>query len=448
MKNVSFVAKNGLCTGCGICVSICPRQCVKMIWDEFEDRVAAVDEQKCIDCSLCLKVCPGHKVDFKQLSDTAGYGDKMFTKGIGDFKSLDIFFSTNKNSYRNCTSGGIIRETVAYLLEQGKIDGTVMISGNKNIEFPFHAPSTILYNADEVRKHQVHSTYAPAPLLTILKEVLNDDKKYAIVGLPCHIHAIRNLQFNEKNMKDKFPYLLGLLCSGTPTGKANRYLFEGNKVDTSKIKRVDYRYGKWPKGVVGFTKDDNDSFQVRKMGGIKEQNRLFQMIGIVYMSPYFWRRRCLSCSDFFCKYADIVCGDPWVKNYWKMSENDNLQGGTLTIVRSDEMKRIIDTMLSGDKIRRIKSVEAEDVEATMGVFQEQRLALFKGNKKVASFFNMKFPEYLNSDIKVRSKSVVTSFINGVKARIVLKEKIWSILKYIQFIEESYKFLLRKIGLIK
>jgi coenzyme F420 hydrogenase subunit beta len=66
-KNISWVAKSNLCTGCGTCVPLCPTGAIELIIDEKKGiYVPKVNEEKCTKCGICLKVCPGHEVDFKQ----------------------------------------------------------------------------------------------------------------------------------------------------------------------------------------------------------------------------------------------------------------------------------------------------------------------------------------------------------------------------------------------
>jgi NAD-dependent dihydropyrimidine dehydrogenase PreA subunit len=50
----------GLCTGCGECVEICPVQAVRL-----EGEISVVDEDWCIGCGVCANVCPTGAVQIK-----------------------------------------------------------------------------------------------------------------------------------------------------------------------------------------------------------------------------------------------------------------------------------------------------------------------------------------------------------------------------------------------
>ena len=49
------------CTGCGACVSICPKQAITMRADGEGFLYPVVDGKKCVECSLCEKRCPAGK---------------------------------------------------------------------------------------------------------------------------------------------------------------------------------------------------------------------------------------------------------------------------------------------------------------------------------------------------------------------------------------------------
>lgn len=50
------------CTGCGACVSICPRKAITMQPDEEGFLYPAVNGDLCVECDLCEKRCPAGKV--------------------------------------------------------------------------------------------------------------------------------------------------------------------------------------------------------------------------------------------------------------------------------------------------------------------------------------------------------------------------------------------------
>jgi len=41
------------CTGCGVCVDVCPVEAIKV-----EDDLAKIDAELCTDCAACVDECP------------------------------------------------------------------------------------------------------------------------------------------------------------------------------------------------------------------------------------------------------------------------------------------------------------------------------------------------------------------------------------------------------
>lgn len=44
------------CTGCGICVEVCPQEAIKV------GDIAEVDGEKCTDCGTCVDGCPNEAI--------------------------------------------------------------------------------------------------------------------------------------------------------------------------------------------------------------------------------------------------------------------------------------------------------------------------------------------------------------------------------------------------
>ena len=45
------------CSGCSLCVSVCPKNCISMQEDKDGFLKPIIDNETCIDCGLCLKKC-------------------------------------------------------------------------------------------------------------------------------------------------------------------------------------------------------------------------------------------------------------------------------------------------------------------------------------------------------------------------------------------------------
>jgi NAD-dependent dihydropyrimidine dehydrogenase PreA subunit len=54
--NKIVIIDEGLCVGCGACVSLCPKKILSM--DEKSGKCRVTDESKCDRLRGCVKICP------------------------------------------------------------------------------------------------------------------------------------------------------------------------------------------------------------------------------------------------------------------------------------------------------------------------------------------------------------------------------------------------------
>ena len=55
MNNISDGRGVSTCTGCGACVTVCPKDSIDYGENKFGFLEASVDYKKCIDCGKCKK---------------------------------------------------------------------------------------------------------------------------------------------------------------------------------------------------------------------------------------------------------------------------------------------------------------------------------------------------------------------------------------------------------
>ena len=55
-----------LCSGCGVCVAVCPFDATRLDKSD-EDLVAVIDDVKCKRCGLCVTACPAGAITIKDM---------------------------------------------------------------------------------------------------------------------------------------------------------------------------------------------------------------------------------------------------------------------------------------------------------------------------------------------------------------------------------------------
>ncbi len=63
-KKATAVVTVDLCTGCGICATVCPTSCISIVESELNfNGVSYIDRQRCTGCNICVIDCPWFAIE-------------------------------------------------------------------------------------------------------------------------------------------------------------------------------------------------------------------------------------------------------------------------------------------------------------------------------------------------------------------------------------------------
>lgn len=311
-----------------------------------------IDDARCTDCGVCMSICPG--VDANIHSDILDEGQKSNRNHswLGSFDRLLVGYSTDDAVHRRGSSGGVVTEILVGLLQRRMIDGavvTVMKEGD-----PLWAEPVIARTVSEILEAQ-QSKYCPVPIGTVLGNIKNVPGRYAIVGLPCHMKALRRIQAIDGRLKEKLPYLIGLFCSRTPSFNATKFLLDRKGIDSGRVKTIEYRSGDHHVGHMAVR---------MKNGGVVNVPHLdFHYWGQMFAN-FFIPPRCYLCVDKVAAYADVAVGDNW------SNQLHHPWGTSTVIVRSEKGRSIMD-LLEAEKMVVSKSVDDETIIASQDLVRKQ-----------------------------------------------------------------------------
>lgn len=397
MRNIQPISDSYLCSNCGACKAICPKDAI-ILKSTSIGRLYAYVNKNCINCGLCTKVCPS--IDFHNLHKI--YNNKY----IGEIKNVFTGISTDKTIYNNSQSGGACTAVITYLFDMKLIDGAIvckMIKGN-----PPFARSYIVKSKEELLESQ-KSCYTPVELLSILKYTSNF-KSLAIVGLPCHIQGVESL-IKENKRFNNITYKLGLICDRTLCSTIQDVMLSFYPNMNSRIV--------WRKK--NFT-HNNIYYPYKTAPVVIETESNQYIISNIYrfaLKEMFTPPRCRVCYDKLNTHADIVFGDPW-----DMSSIDWDKGESLIITRTNTGMDIINNM---KKLNLLKIEEKRIEELINGQKISKRI---EDVGSYAKLLNLLFPniesyllyQYDNSSINssMKNKYDILKFIKLEKLN---KQKI-------------------------
>lgn len=349
------IVSTGLCLGCGACVGVCRSE---GLWfpDELGDCVPrrrpggegtdAGDEWAYVGC-------PGRDVDFPTLNQFC-FGGRPRNPMLGHWRSLWVGYSADPAVRRAGASGGVITTVGLYLLEQGLVDGVIALGPDP--ERPYRSKPVIARTPDEV-KACAQSKYTVHPVLKVLSELRRtpDRERYAFVGLPCQIHAVRTLQAAGNPEVRKIAWVIGSYCGNIlQFGAVYNFLRLYGVDELSHVVDLEYRAGEWP-GKMRVELDDGRVFEMPKFYAN-------------YLIPFYILPRCLTCTDLTAEFSDLSGGDAWAPVY-----EERGKGFSLVVARSEKGQRLVETLLERGRLEaeRISEREAMDAHAHMLDFKKR-----------------------------------------------------------------------------
>jgi len=332
------IVNKGLCIGCGICAAICPQKILEMKWNNYGEYMP-VESVPCMkECGLCLKVCPF--MDSEDNEDTIGkylYGS---VQGIVHRPetgfSLSAYVGYADEEHRSSgSSGGMVTWILERLLEEKIVDNVVCVTPDNNPEKLFTFAD--INNSKDIRTG-AGSAYYPVEMSKVIRHIIETPGRYAIVGLPCFIKAIRLAQKNNKKLNERIIVTLGLVCGQLKNKYFTDYIATLAGVQ-GKVTAVRYRGKSLDRPVsnfyYSFTNDKGEEKRISWNDGISE----------AWLNRWFTPKACNYCDDIFAECADVVCMDAWLPEY-----SQDRKGMSLVLIRSPVIEQVINNGNSSQEI--------------------------------------------------------------------------------------------------
>jgi len=200
------VIQPGFCLGCGTCVGSCPFLSLELVEGMPTLR------RRCEACGICFSQCPqvASQAELERAvfgrnaeeGEPAGIIEQAFSVRAGD---ADIL--------ARCQDGGAVTSLLAALLEEGFIDGAVVMGVGDSPWLPTPKVAT----TREELLACAGTKYARGPLTPALRDAVDlyARERVAVVGTPCQIRAMRRMRSSELaayRLSERVGLHIGLFC--------------------------------------------------------------------------------------------------------------------------------------------------------------------------------------------------------------------------------------------
>ena len=308
-ENILCTVKWNLCSGCGICVGVCPKKCLSWKYEKGM-YYPYIDANSCISCGICKKVCPGLSHRYEKNEGYKAVEGKVLISYSAWSKSPEIRHVS--------ASGGVVSSIIQYLLENKIYDRAFLVDS-----YDYHQQVlTRLVTVQDVENISVSdypkSRYIPVShenAIAYMKS--NRSKKVILIGTSCAIRGFTSA-IELLNLKRENYLMIGLFCDRVFNYNVADYYQQSVFCHNKKLEKLHFKNkesGGWPGNMKFIFTDGTVAYQ-DKAERVKIKN-------------YFMPERCLYCIDKLNVYADISVGD----NYTQ--QDSSLLGSNSVIIRTN-----------------------------------------------------------------------------------------------------------------
>ncbi len=269
------------CIGCGLCETLFQNNAKMRI---SEDGFYRPYFKYAYETDLLEKICP-------LCFNSEDYSSNIW----GKRENVYLGYANTSSIREKSSSGGIITQALVYLLEHKIIDAVIHIGASN--ENPLENNIFISESEEQVVKNS-GSRYSPSMPLQKIDILLKENKKYAFVGKPCDIRALRNYSKINPLINERIIYTFSFFCMGTPSYLGTENLLSKLGVDKGKVVEIRYRGNGWP-GKATVKDNENHMFAM-------DYSKSWGVLTGKFIQPY-----CRWCADGLGEFADIACGDAW-----------------------------------------------------------------------------------------------------------------------------------------
>ena len=328
-KVITEVVQNDLCIGCGLCVYKCPEKALTMNWNEYGFLIPE-HTGNCDTKGECIEVCPFNPKPPKEV-ETENELAQLFLGGASNLNEktgrYNKFYAGYSKEFRlTSSSGGVTSYILTQLLEKRIVDCIFSI---KESETPgVYYEYAISFTRDELLKAS-KTRYFPVTLGNVLPKISEIQGKVAIVGVACFIKAIRLAQYKNPALKEKIPFLAGIICGGLKSRFYTEYLSEkagAGKQFTNpqyRIKNFDSTAGDYSFGCYDVETRQKKTIRMKTAGDM-------------WGTGLFKAHACDFCEDVTTELADISMGDAWINPY-----HQDGRGTNLVVTRSELAENLV-----------------------------------------------------------------------------------------------------------
>lgn len=225
------VLEEGLCTGCGACVGLCPYQVI------YHDRTVQLHYCDLPD-GKCYAYCPRTPTDFAKLQKLF-FDPSDLTPEIGAVKGYYFSRAADPQVRAIAQHGGTVTALMGLALAEGLIDSAIVSSHNQ--EFLQHG--YVAKDKETLRKN-AGSKFTVSPTVAAFNQAVNQNAGgIGVVATPCQALALAKVRLqspkDESGKINQLQLVIGLYCGWVLAAEKFTKLLAQNNIALNSLKGMD-----------------------------------------------------------------------------------------------------------------------------------------------------------------------------------------------------------------
>lgn len=354
--NIEEIVKNELCTGCGACISEDTSKTSKMSWNDLGFLVPELTDKS--NQKAMIEVCPfkPKQLNEDQLSEVfIKNSETKYHPQIGSYYNLYVGYS--RGFRETSSSGGLATFFFDSLLKRNIVQHLFVV-----VEHDDAYAYKLVSNIIDIKKIS-KTRYIPVSLEELFAKIDTVEGKVAVSGVACFVKAIRLKQNKNMELREKVPFIVGIICGGLKSKHYTDFLVQSAGCFTD-YKNAQYRVKQEEKKAMNY-----------KFSCISKQNKKIHMVemkelGDMWGSGLFKSNACDFCDDVLTELADVSLGDAWIPPY----SNDGA-GNSIIITRSRVADEIIKSGINSKELSLDSLTTENAIMSQRGSFNHRHKGL-------------------------------------------------------------------------
>jgi coenzyme F420 hydrogenase subunit beta len=341
---VERVLRGQLCTGCGLCASVSDGGVeMRMVAPGYarphQSAGVTAEAERAIAAA-----CPGAKV---APWDGAPWNDAPNThESWGPYRQIATGHALDPDVRFQGSSGGAISALLIHALRTGLVDRVLHVAADperptRNVNVWSRTPEEVLTGAG--------SRYTASSPLASINQALSEGGRFAFVGKPCDVSALRQLGRVDPRVQEHVPLALSFFCGGVPAHDGVERILQALGTTLDDVKTFRFRGEGWPGTCKAVTHDGRErtmSYNDSWGGHLSKQVQF----------------RCKICPDAVGGAADVACADAWYGDERGYPSFEEQEGRSLIVARTGVGERFLaDAVAAGAVATEPLSVDQIDL---------------------------------------------------------------------------------------